>query len=322
MDQYVLIGMKNTCSYITLFELADLFGIDNVEKILSEHENDYSKRCREYIVNSIGLYKRKDEIKDREIEISLPSKGYLMKQETKQVLEKIKDFKFFKDKRAVLIGGTALSIHLQHRLSEDLDFMFYNDDKLPKDEMLLFKEKYNAEFMPFDNLTKQEFLNEGGDIEDYQQRFIIDGIKIEFVINTGNILEKDIINENNIEEFEGIPIASLKSLIIMKSLLLVDRNKIRDLYDMVYMMKNNLLTADEFIDIIKKYRLTYDENYILNKLKNKELSIYDEGLENLIGNPPSFEKLKEYLIDKIEKSMIKKANEFQRGKTPFKKRSF
>ena len=312
MESYVLIGLKNMCSYVTLFELTDLFGIENVEQIVNKHK--FGKPCLDYILNAIDLYKRKDKILNKEVNIELNIKGYSMKKETKQVLDKIKDFSFFKEKKAVLIGGTALSIHLKHRLSEDLDFMFYKEDTLPRDDLLLFQDKYKAEFKPFDTLTQQEFINDGGDINDYQQRFMIDGIKIEFIANIGNILEKNIINEDNIEEYKEIPIASLESLKQMKSLLLMDRNKIRDLYDVVYMIKNNILTVKEFINTIKKYRLTYEENYILNKIKNKQLSPNDEGLDGLTDNPPSFEELKNYLIIKIEQYLIGEENKNKKKK--------
>lgn len=303
-EQYLLIALKNACSYLSVFDLIRLFGIENVEILWNRHKKDFGKRCREYIDNAIVLYREKENILNSKIEIDLPKKDFYMKKETEKVLEKIKDFKFFKEKKAVLMGGTALSIHLKHRLSEDLDFMFYKDNKLPRDELLLFADKYKANFLSFDKMTEDEFLNEGGDIYDYQQKFIIDGVKIEFVTNLGNILEKEIINESNIETYQSIPIASLDSLKKLKSLLVMDRNKIRDLYDVVYMIKNNILTTKEFIDTIKKYRLTYDENYILNTLKNKKLSSNDEGLENLVDNPPSFEELRDFLINEIAKEML------------------
>jgi len=317
MESYVLIALKNMCSYVLLFELADLFGIENVEQIVNN--NKFGKPCLDYILNAIDLYKRKDEILNKKVDIKLNVKGYSMKKETKQILDKIKNCSLFKEKKAILIGGTALSIHLKHRLSEDLDFMFYKENILPRDDLLLFKDKYKAEFKAFDTLIQQEFINDGGDINDYQQRFIIDGIKIEFVVNIGNILEKNIVNEINIEEYQGIPIASLESLKQMKSLLLMERNKIRDLYDVVYMIKNNILTIKEFINTIKKYRLTYEENYILNKIKYKTLSFNDEGLDGLIDNPPNFEELKNYLIAKIEQYLISRENK-KKKKSKFNKK--
>ncbi len=47
-----------------------------------------------------------------------------MTENIKELLLKIQEHKLFFDYDFRLIGGTALSYHLNHRLSEDLDFCF------------------------------------------------------------------------------------------------------------------------------------------------------------------------------------------------------
>ena len=313
-EQYVLIALKNACSHITVYELAELFGIEEVEKIyLDLKKKNYfkTKKCRAYIEQGIFLTKEEKKILANDKKITF-IKGVFMKKETKKVLDRIKSFPFFKEKRAVLIGGTALSIHLSHRLSEDLDFMFYLEEKLPKDELLSFSSKHNAKFLPFEQSIIDEFINEGGDIEDYQQKFLIDDIKVEFTASLGNILEKDIINSREIEVIDNIPVASLKTLKQMKCLLLMDRDKARDMYDVAYMLQNGILKPKEMLKIIARYRLTFDENYVLMRLSHKKPSENDEGLDGLMANPPSFEELKEYLVTQTKKGMIEIRKDFHK----------
>ena len=47
-----------------------------------------------------------------------------MTQELKYVLDKIKNHEIFIKNDFRLVGGTALSYHINHRLSEDLDFFY------------------------------------------------------------------------------------------------------------------------------------------------------------------------------------------------------
>ena len=46
--------------------------------------------------------------------------------DAEQVFNSIKQFEIFKE--FILIGGTALSLQIHHRLSEDLDFCKWQDD--------------------------------------------------------------------------------------------------------------------------------------------------------------------------------------------------
>jgi len=54
-----------------------------------------------------------------------------MTEQIKKILPDIQEHNVFKDYGFRLIGGTALSYYLQHRLSEDLDFCKMG--KLPRE---------------------------------------------------------------------------------------------------------------------------------------------------------------------------------------------
>jgi len=237
-----------------------------------------------------------------------------MMEETIDLLNKISNDDLFKNNEFVLIGGTALSIHLKHRLSKDLDFMLIQKNNLPKNDILKFAAKHNAVSMPFDTYEQQKMLNEGGNIDDYQQRYKINGVKIKFIINLGNILEQNIVNSNNkIHYKNNIYIASINSIFEMKSLLLMDRNKIRDLFDLYILLEKYDYTIKDILDTIKKYRITYTDEDILRWIENKnysEIETTDEGLDGLISQPPSKKELINYFSQKIRDEMKKNFTNF------------
>jgi len=228
-----------------------------------------------------------------------------LKKETIEVLDTISDDDLFKNNDFVLVGGTALSIHLNHRLSEDLDFMLINKGVLPLDDIILFKEKYNAEFIPFSVFEEDCAINDGEDIYNYHQRYSIDSIKIDFFVNSGNILEKQIVtNKNKIHYKNNIYLASIESIFILKSLLLMERCKIRDLFDLYILINKYNFTIKDLIRFIKKYKITYTEEDILRWLEDKKNKIdEDEGFYALVNETPSYEQLVDFFIKQIENNI-------------------
>ena len=134
------------------------------------------------------------------------------------------------------------------------------------------------------------------------KRYIIDGVKVDFVINpSSNIYESEILKDDTKHTLEHLRIASIESIFKLKSLLLLDRNKIRDLYDMVYLLKECGFTGKNFIDIIIYYRITYLPKQILQFMEAKEEDPFDiEGIEKPTMNIVTYKNLKSYLLNKIQ----------------------
>jgi len=180
----------------------------------------------------------------------------MINQQTQALLDKFKNITLFSEHKAILIGGTALAYHLSHRESFDLDICFPFSDTLPE---LDFLKDFN-EVIPleFERGIIDTAINEGGNINEVMKRYIIDGVKVDFVINpSSNIYGSKILKNDNKHTLEHLRIASVESIFKLKSLLLLDRNKIRDLYDVVYMMKECEFSGKDFIDTIIHYRITY-----------------------------------------------------------------
>ena len=103
----------------------------------------------------------------------------MINQQTHALLDKFKEI-------------PALAYHLSQRESFDLDICFPFSDKLPE---LDFLESFE-ELIPleFEQGIIDTAINEGGDINEVMKRYIINGIKVDFVINpSSNIYESEIL---------------------------------------------------------------------------------------------------------------------------------
>jgi len=220
----------------------------------------------------------------------------MINKQTQSLLDKFKKVSLFSEHKAILIGGTALAYHLSHRESFDLDICFPFSDKLPE---LDFLEGFN-EVIPleFEQGIIDTAINEGGDITEVMKRYIIDGVKVDFVINpSSNIYESEILKDDNKHTLDYLRIASVESIFKLKSLLLLDRNKIRDLYDLVYLMKECQYTGKDFIDTIMHYRITYLPKHIIQLIEAKKEDPFDiEGIEKPSMNITTYQDLKAYIV--------------------------
>jgi predicted nucleotidyltransferase component of viral defense system len=224
----------------------------------------------------------------------------MINQQTQALINRFKKIPLFSEHKAILIGGTALAYHLSHRESFDLDICFPFSDKLPE---LDFLENFE-EVIPleFEQGIIDTAINEGGDINEVMKRYIIDGVKVDFLINpSSNIYESEILKDDNKHTLEHLRIASVESIFKLKSLLLLDRNKVRDLYDMVYLMKKCGYTGKDFIDTIIYYRITYLPKNIVQLIKEKEEDPFDiEGIEKPSMNIITYQDLKSYFMKEIK----------------------
>ena len=132
---------------------------------------------------------------------------------TKGLLLKIVEKCNFLDKY-VLVGGSALSIYLCHRKSEDLDFFTYEDS---------FDKKEIFDFLKYFN--QKEILNQ----TDEQIDLLLDGVKVTFFNAKWGFLRPQKIGKFNL--------ASIESICAMKVNVLFLRAKFRDYYDLYFLAK-------------------------------------------------------------------------------------
>ena len=135
---------------------------------------------------------------------------------TKTLLLKMLDSCTFLDKY-VLVGGSALTLHLCHRKSEDLDFFTYENS---------FNKKEIFEYLK--SFENREILNQ----TDEQIDLLVDGVKVTFFNANWEFLKP-----KRIERFN---LASLESIAAMKVNVLFLRAKYRDYYDLYFLIKKSM----------------------------------------------------------------------------------
>jgi predicted nucleotidyltransferase component of viral defense system len=114
----------------------------------------------------------------------------------------------------VLVGGSALALHLCHRKSEDLDFFTYEDN---------FDKKEIYDFIK--HFSQKEILNQTNE----QIDLLLDGVKVTFFNAKWSFLKPQKIQKFNL--------ASIESICAMKVNVLFLRAKFRDYYDLYFLAK-------------------------------------------------------------------------------------
>ena len=212
-----------------------------------------------------------------------------MLQSTKEVFETLARAKYLKKilSEYTLVGGTALSIYLKHRMSEDLDF-FKNGINLDKAKLFYFFRK---------NGIKYEILAEPSS---EQIDFLISDVKVSFFATGFDCLK----NKKNIK-YKNIEIASIELITAMKVYTLSLRSKFRDYYDL-YVLNKELFSIDEMYAISKD--ILHMGTF---KLFSQQLVYIDDIQEKGIDqhlNPKyivSLTEIRKHFVKEIERKLKK-----------------
>ncbi len=177
---------------------------------------------------------------------------------------------------ATLIGGTALTLLIGHRVSEDLDF-FYFQDTLPAELNTLIselKKDHSLQSLLTTAQISQARIN-GYNLEDYIREYLIDGVKISFsIMDKGGESRCDYFKNASVIDYQGaFNIFNLDSLFKTKSVVLLDRVKSRDLFDLMVLIRDHGYTIKDVLNAI----MTID---------GKDEPQANAVIEILIGNVP------------------------------------
>ncbi len=135
---------------------------------------------------------------------------------TKKLLLSLVESCPFLDKY-VLVGGSALTLHICHRKSEGLDFFTY-DDSFSKKEIFEYLKTFK----------QKEILNQ----TDEQIDILLDGVKVTFFNAKWHFLKPLHVNKFNL--------ATLEQIAAMKVNVLFLRAKFRDYYDLYFLAKESM----------------------------------------------------------------------------------
>jgi len=204
---------------------------------------------------------------------------------SKPLLKLLKDLqkdKIFED--YFLVGGTALSLQIGHRVSEDIDL--FTKKSLNKDDIFNYlNSNYKGKYV-IDNV-QNSILNTH-----------INNLKVDFVC-----LEANLIEDVKIED--GIKYLGIKDISAMKLKACAFRgNQAKDFIDVYYLLKQICLK-----DMFNYYKKKYDQTDIT--IIKKSLIYFDDVTEN---NWKSLKLLYDKLsITEIKKTLINEVNTYNKG---------
>ncbi len=188
--------------------------------------------------------------------------------QTEMVLLTLSESDLFED--YTLIGGTALSIEINSRISEDLDFCIWQDRREGK--------LYEIRWSSIEKFLRSKFTSVKMDLLDLQQvNYLVAGVQLTFFVRQ-DVNSKQIRTQNLINNIKS---ADVESIGAMKLELQSRRNLFRDYYDIYAILKEGFKIT-ELIDIAIKYsgnRLTLKT--ILSILSNHEKFKKEENFKLL-----------------------------------------
>mgnify|MGYP000479354346 FL=1 len=191
-----------------------------------------------------------------------------------RVLNKIKDSLIFQDE-LYFVGGTALSYYINHRISEDIDIVSPNILDYQKIVPALIS--LGAKKIEDENTTALRLA--GLFPDEYILKFILDDVKIEF-FQANRPIQKKILKELNYINYDNsnLKILDLKSIAKLKIVALLQREKVRDLFDFSSMIENKILTLDEIISISSELKNLSSKVEFIHFLSKKKESKDDESV--------------------------------------------
>jgi len=215
---------------------------------------------------------------------AMPSQTYELFIEGFSELEEISEW--------TLVGGTALSIHYHHRLSEDLDF-FIHHSTLEQSRKRIFSMLQNLEDNGFDVVKVKE--------DERNLDFEIFGVKVTFFASgIASLKEKT-------QSYKNINVASVETIIAMKMDAIINyRTKSRDFYDIYTIAQERDCTLFSMLDRYNLYsKSKTKESELLHRFLMRDLDSDDEGLTEMKPQKKmSFSQLRSWLKEEVRANGI------------------
>jgi len=200
-------------------------------------------------------------------------------------------------------------------VSEDLDFFFFKDE-LPKKEINATLNTLRGNGFEVQNIMDQVRISQarinGIFLGDLIQEYVVNGVRLSFAVMTKGgqsrkkYFEKCYKSPNNGAFF----IPDLKTLFKSKAVVLMDRVKSRDLYDLMVLMNDYGFSVKNIIDAIVSID-TMDENeaQVVCEIMTGSIPVDkdDPGFESIylsISLQSVYKKLAEY-VNKYEQDVAR-----------------
>ena len=162
-----------------------------------------------------------------------------------------------------LVGGTALALQIGHRISEDLDFNLLGQ-KLPIrtiDELL---DELAGDGATIESLITPEQkvrfkINTSENLDHFIQDYLIDGAKVTFHSRNESDRPKAQIDflksaPKLVVSERGFDVLGIDGLLVMKSIVMYDRVKSRDIFDLMVLTRDHGYTLQDIFAAIDSYQ--------------------------------------------------------------------
>ena len=193
----------------------------------------------------------------------------------------------------VLAGGSALSMLIKHRVSEDLDFVFLQP-RLPGEKLQLLRREASEAGFHFspndDEAALEEFADGGLELHDYQQDFVVnDAVKVSFF--APDEPQRKIFSA---ADAGRVRIASLAEIFRSKALVSAVRSKTRDWLDLFLLLRDHGFTMHDYRAAFVAAGIASQCDTGLARLCSGTPQRGDEGYSHLLANPPSLDEMKNF----------------------------
>jgi len=239
-----------------------------------------------------------------------------MTNEIKELLGKIEHDDIFENHPLYFIGGTALSVYLDHRISYDIDIT--STELLPIPAMKAFAFPLKATHIPDRTKASAFRINSGKNLDNYYMKFMVDGVKLEFSY-FDDALRQSILASAVAKPYSKgskLKILPLNDIITLKAIALFGRQKSRDLFDMAIILERKLISIEEleriylFKQVGDKTLLEYIQGFDAKKDDDSSLDFlpYHEYYKTFakLTQDERFDKCKEMFLNQYDEKQKKK----------------
>lgn len=234
---------------------------------------------------------------------------------TRRVLRRAREVKELRDH--LLIGGTALTLHIGHRRSEDLDFV-QPGARLNREVITLILDGIRGPEKPrliTSRVARQHFENDGADIDDVHQDWLVDETKVTFFCPE-RAEELDVLAEARPTMLGAVAVVDPATIFKLKAMVVAERWTSRDAFDLCHFVERGGRTIAKIDALIFAKRPLYPVESRL-ALLTRPFPIADPGFDAIDPSAPAdkdqlLERMR-MLVEQHRRSMLAEIGRLSKG---------
>lgn len=185
-----------------------------------------------------------------------------------------------------LMGGTALALQIGHRISLDFDFAVFGGTlpgrRIEQWAARLRQEGHRLQLITSPEQAARFKINTGLNLLDYARDYVIDGVKLTFFVHGRTERQEAFYRDAPRVREPGLvfDLLGIEGLKVAKTLVLADRARSRDLYDLHILIRDHGYTLDRLFETVRELGTVDDPEHYKAVLRGEiPLDRDDEGLE-------------------------------------------